>query len=388
MRGVRRREFLAGVAGLGATGLVAACGSGAQTSAPGAAPAAARPATAPGATPAPSEQEWERVRAAAKQEGTVAVIATPGDPARRALSRFQEDYPGIRIEINGLLVFEPKVRQERDADQYLWDAVVLGVGPDNFRHVEWGWYEPLKPAVLLPDVLDDSKWLGGFDWGFLDSAKQHLYIFTLDRQSNVFVNNDLVPKGSVRAPEDLLDPRWRGKISWLDPRASGAGAAVLTYFLFVLGEDRLKTLLADQQLVLSQDRRQLAEWLVRGRYPISVGVFRPDLVQFQKEGFGLNVETPSFPREAVTPGPGGVRIMSRAPHPNATKVFLNWLLSQRGQSAWATEVESNSRRLDVPPGGPSEVVDPARLDQYVLLNRDDSIELRARATELAKAHLP
>ena len=60
-------------------------------------------------------------------------------------------------------------------------------------------------------------------------------------EANVFVNNDLVAKGSVRAPEDLLDPRWRGKISWLDPRASGAGASVLTYFLFVLGEERLKT---------------------------------------------------------------------------------------------------------------------------------------------------
>src|SRR5262249_8485330 len=162
--GVRRRDLLAGAAGLGATGLVAACGSGAQPGAASAAPAAARPGTAPGATPAPREQGGGRGPAAAERSGTVAATATPGAPPRGARSGFQEDDPGIRTEIKGWLVFEPRVRQERDADQYLWDAGVLGIGPDNFRHVEWGWYEPLKPAVLLPDVLDDGKWLGGFDW--------------------------------------------------------------------------------------------------------------------------------------------------------------------------------------------------------------------------------
>jgi len=58
--------------------------------------------------------------------------------------------------------------------------------------------------------------------------------------------------------------------------------------------------------------------------------------------------------QAVTPARGAVGLVNKAPHPNAAKVFINWLLSREGQTTFQrTSVEAetsfqNSRRMDIP----------------------------------------
>jgi ABC-type Fe3+ transport system substrate-binding protein len=41
-------------------------------------------------------------------------------------------------------------------------------------------------------------------------------------------------------------------------------------------------------------------------------------------------------------------VVNKAPHPAATKVFLNWLLSKDGQLKWQEKSDNNSLRLDIP----------------------------------------
>jgi ABC-type Fe3+ transport system substrate-binding protein len=58
-------------------------------------------------------------------------------------------------------------------------------------------------------------------------------------------------------------------------------------------------------------------------------------------------------------------VLKNAPHPNATKVFMNWLLSQEGQDTWASTVtDANSRRLDIKVYNPSTTPDYNNLNQY------------------------
>ena len=51
---------------------------------------------------------------------------------------------------------------------------------------------------------------------------------------------------------------------------------------------------------------------------------------------------------------GNLSIAKRAPHPNAAKVFINWLLSREGQISFQQEAvkhklrQSNSLRIDIP----------------------------------------
>ena len=50
---------------------------------------------------------------------------------------------------------------------------------------------------------------------------------------------------------------------------------------------------------------------------------------------------------------GSLALLNRAPHPNAAKVFINWLLSREGQTLFQKVISvpgdaRNSRRIDVP----------------------------------------
>jgi ABC-type Fe3+ transport system substrate-binding protein len=74
--------------------------------------------------------------------------------------------------------------------------------------------------------------------------------------------------------------------------------------------------------------------------------------------------------------------MKNAPHPNAARLFINWLLSSDGQTSWATVTTNNSRRLDVPVGDPERYAAP-EID-YVYLNHERYEPDRQRAATIAR----
>ena len=334
-----------------------------------------------------SPAAWERTLAEAKKEGKVIIAAPPVPSHREALVKFQEAYPDIRLEYNGLapVQYETRIAKERQLGQYLWDLIVTGIGSTLFQtQIPGGWHDPLKPALILPDVLDDKKWLGGFDAGFMDKGKRYAYAFNLNVTYNFFVNRDAIPEPALQKVEDLLDPRWKGKIAFRDPRISDAGTASLAHVRKMLGDEQTKKLLVDQQPVFTQDGRQLAEWVVRGRYPIGIALSFTDVARFQKEGVGLNVKRIQLPIERVTAGWGGVMLMNRAPNPNAAKVFLNWLLGKEAQAAFAKLGSVNSRRLDVEPGDPAGVVDSKKSESYLNFIQEENQWMTAEAIKFAR----
>src|SRR5687768_7756300 len=351
-----------------------ACAGTAQPAAPGT-PAPAKPSgasvgaggapasasSAPAAPAAAPDAAWEQLVAAARQEGQLDLSAPPGDLWRRALSTFEQDYPGIRLQLTGVNSrdFWPRVFLERQSGQYLWDLRVGGPDQDSYNAVKDGAFEPVRPLLVHPAVVDDSKWLTGLDGLFVDAERRYFPGFVADAQSTFFVNRDVVPEAELRSDLDLLDPRWKGKIALMDPRG-GAGQGRLTVMLAARGEDYVRDLLTKQDVVVTGNNRQLAEWIVRGQYPIGVGV-SDALKEFQLQGLGLNVKRLEEGPVSMSPGFGGIQLLSRAPHPNAAKLFINWLLTPEVQTRVAQTVGVNSRRVDVPPGDPTTVPDRARL---------------------------
>lgn len=337
------------------------------------------------------KKEWEKTLQAAKKEGRVAVLGPPIAGHREAIMKFQEALPDIRLEFTGVppAQLDPRITQERKVGQYLWDVTVTGFGPDAFtRQIPAGWYDPIRPALILPEVLDNSKWLGGFEAGFMDKGKTYGYAFTLNVQKTVFVNHDLIPESHLRKLEDLLDPSWKGKIAFYDPRTRGPGGSIFTLLRKLMGDENLKRLIVDQGTVITQDSRQLSEWVVRGRYPIGIGVTVSEVARFQNEGVGLNVKWFRLPVENVTPSWGGVYLMNRAPNSHAAKAFINWLLRRDAQTVWAKLGQVNSRRLDVLPGDPDSVPDPKKLDGYINLSSEGGVKLREDALKFARDLLP
>ena len=138
---------------------------------------------------------------------------------------------------------------------------------------------------MRPAVADDSQWLGGFDPAFFDREGQYTFAFQASTSFIALVNRDVVPEAELSRVEDVLDPKWRGKIIWQDPLVAGAGASTAGHLLMVLGDGFLQNLYADD-LTLTRDNRQQVEALVRGRNPIAFGVSGGQIVEFQNEGLG------------------------------------------------------------------------------------------------------
>jgi ABC-type Fe3+ transport system substrate-binding protein len=150
------------------------------------------------------------------------------------------------------------------------------------------------------------------------------------------------------------------------------------------GEDLVRKLLGQQEVVVTRDARQQAEWVVRGRYPIGVGVVPRELQLFRQQGLGLNVQPLKEP-VTMRASSGGIMLFNQAPHPNAAKVFINWLLTKRVQMQVTEKLqEYNSARLDVPPVQPQGWPDPARLSEYVNTQNEAVLPQLQRVEAIAR----
>jgi ABC-type Fe3+ transport system substrate-binding protein len=216
-------------------------------------------------------------------------------------------------------------------------------------------------------VTGDEGWYGGFEFGFLDNAKQNSFGIGWEKQLLGYVNYDLVSESELRTPQDLLNPKWRGKVAFA--RNSGGTHLFAMVIRNKLGDDAVKQFFIDQEAVLTTDTRVLTEDLARGKYAIA-GADSVRLRQLQAEGIGKNVkrlDIPDFTMIRET----GVHLFDKAPHPNAAKVFINWLLTKEGQSIWSKAGQYNSRRRDV----------PTFWDDLALKDGDEKLYVRANTEE-------
>jgi iron(III) transport system substrate-binding protein len=356
-------------------------------------PAGGQSGTAAGATSGPTsapwEAEWEQTLAAAKREGRVSVAGPPGETYRVPLLAFQQAYPDIRVEYNGSSGrdFASKILAERQAGQYLWDVHVGGSDTALTQLAPSGALDPLRSRLIRPDRWDDSKWFNGFDWGFMDEAKERVNIFALYVTYAIYVNRDVVPDAELSRLDDLLQPRFRGRISINEPREAGAGSVSATRLYHSMGRDWLRRLFQNE-LIVTRNLRQQLEWLVRGQYPIAIGIDAAGLEEFQQQGLGQNVRfLDQVEAAGATGGFGGCACaISNPPHPNAAKVYFDWLLSKEGQTLWAKQSTRNSRRTDV------EIVDPEGAARpgvdYFIVGRQTTQPIREEAMALAKETLP
>jgi iron(III) transport system substrate-binding protein len=87
--------------------------------------------------------------------------------------------------------------------------------------------------------------------------------------------------------------------------------------------------------------------------------------------------------DSYTQGFGSVAVFNRRPHPNATKVYLHWLLSKDGQASWASNIAGrNSRRTDAPIGVPELTLKPDK--KYVNTQEEEYIPKRIDVMKLGK----
>ena len=111
-----------------------------------------------GEAKARSESEWESVVKAAKAEGQLAIYANTSFEA--IFPEFRKKYPEIKITyVTGVGAPDvvPRVLSEQRGGKFLGDLALLG-GSGLYSLYQAKALDPLKPALMLPEVVDESKW--------------------------------------------------------------------------------------------------------------------------------------------------------------------------------------------------------------------------------------
>jgi len=291
--------------------------------------------------------EWEKVVEAAKKEGRVVVsIPTSAELRKEFEAGFSKAFPGIELELSAARGASNinKIVEEQSAGVRTIDLHIGGTTSIITGLLERNLLEPVTPALLIDEVKDPKQWWGGHMWA--DSAKKYIYGFTAYMTETIWYNSTLVKPEEISSWDSLIDPKWKGRIAILDPRSPGSGESTWAFLWRIKGEPYLAKLAA-QDMLVGRNLRQLGENVARGKSAISIGLSYYTYVPFIKAG--LPVKSISKIKEGyyAASGSGNVVLLKNAPHPNATKVFVNWLLSREGQTALTRALGQPTRRLDV-----------------------------------------
>lgn len=179
---------------------------------------------------------------------------------------------------------------------------------------------------------------------------------------------------------------------WLaDPRTGGPGQGNWAYWLDALGEPFLRALLA-QDLFITTDRRTLTDRVARGALAIAFGTDQPYAKELGARGLPIKVES-TIPKEGtwITPGGGALVAFKNAPHPNAMKIYMNWLLSREGMEFHCAAGLRPCLRTDIQ-RSPDAALSLADLIAQGIPHAEyytpAGEERQARAVELAKRMIP
>jgi iron(III) transport system substrate-binding protein len=301
------------------------------------------------------KKEWEKTIEAAKKEGQVNVYIG-GWEAVLESGAFQKAYPEIKVTWVAGRAGETATRilAERRAGKFLADVNSEGLR-SNYRVLYAAKsFDPIKPALLLPEVTDESLWYQGRH-RYVDPEGQFVFRYVgTPQKGNVSYNTKLVNPKEIASVWDLVDARWKGKIIARDVRSPGPGNNPMRFFYHhpAIGPTFIKKLFGEMDVTLFRDFRQSIDWLATGK--ASLCFFCSDIDKAQLQGLPVE-EFGNFKEgAALTTQYGTLALLNRAPHANAAKVFINWFLSRDGQIALQkslarTSAETaDSLRIDIP----------------------------------------
>jgi iron(III) transport system substrate-binding protein len=299
------------------------------------------------------QREWEKTLGAAKKEGKVAIYISGYE---EVLPDFQKEYPEIIVTAvsgRGSQIGQ-RLIAERRGEKFLADVVSSG-GVTTYQQLHVAKvFDPIKPALLLPEITDASKWYQGMHH-YADPEKQYIFSYVGSATyGSVSYNTKLIDAKDFKSYWDLLNSKWKGKIISRDIRVPGPGSgnARLFYYLPDVGPSFIRKLYGEMDVTLFRDYRQGTDWLAVGKAAIC---FFCEVDVSKQQGLPVDTFGPGVFKEGagLVQQFGTLALVNRAPHPNAAKVFINWLLSRKGQMALQknmlnTENPADSLRIDIP----------------------------------------
>jgi iron(III) transport system substrate-binding protein len=311
------------------------------------------------AEPRPSwRAEWDKTLAAAEKEGVVsAYIFDAGPLSEETVQSFERAYPKIRVnQLRGRgNDLGPRIVAERRAGKYLVDVFAGGKGTALGTLYVGKVLEPINTVLVLPEVVDETKWWRG-KHKYVDPEGKYIFAYIGNAGAvEINYNSTAVNPKEFSSYWDLTQPRWKGKIVASDPRMRGMDNPVLFFYYHPkLGPEFIRKLYGESDVSIARDYRQPVDWLASGKFSLCIPCVSDEMDRAMKQGLPVGQIIGLKEGETLSSSGGTLSLLQQAPHPNAAKIFVNWLLSRDGQMQVQKGrkgrllTPSNSLRIDIP----------------------------------------
>ena len=214
-----------------------------------------------------------------------------------------------------------------------WD-VVFGVGIETLEQSKEHWqvYKSPEAAFITESFqCEDNRWTSF-------SALPLVIMYN----TNVVTYREL-PVGW----NSLLEPRWKGRIAFVDPRRSDvySSALVTAVHTWEKKGDYLEQFMENLGYGTLNSMQEVNAGILDGRY--SLGVTMEESAQaLLSEGADVDY---IYPQEGTTALPDGTAIVKGCSNPDAARQFLDFTVSRDTQRILVSDLNRRSVRSDVPP---------------------------------------
>jgi iron(III) transport system substrate-binding protein len=178
---------------------------------------------------------------------------------------------------------------------------------------------PANAGEYPPEYRDpDGYWIAS-----------HVYFYAAG------VNTQMVPeKDRPRSYEDLLHPRWKGKLAWAASSTSSGAQGFIGNILISMGEEKgmayLKKLAGQKVINATGSARQVLDNAIAGEFPIALQIFNHHTVISAKKGAPVTW----IKMQPLASTVNTIAVVKGAPHPNAAKLLISYMVSLEGQKVF------------------------------------------------------
>ena len=251
---------------------------------------------------------------AAKREGQIVFYASMNlAEANIMIAEFEKRYASLKVKLN-------RAGSEKLLTRVLAEARAKRVSADVIQTVEFSMYILRRSGVLARYIPpSDSLYPKSFkDEGFWTTVYYNPYVTAYNTR---LVAPRMVPK----TYDDLLDPRWKGKMTM-----EGTKADWFAGMLQIMGQERglqYMRQLAKQELMLREGHELLAQLVAAGEGFFDINIPASSVDRVKERGAPIDW-TALGEAPAITVGIG---LAAQAAHMNAAKMFIDFALSREGQ---------------------------------------------------------
>jgi ABC-type Fe3+ transport system substrate-binding protein len=282
----------------------------------------------------------EDLLAGARKEGQLVWYTTlvVGQIVRPLIQRFEQKYPGVKVNFVAAPWQETALRiaNEGRAGQPRGDLFDGGIT-----------FYPLHAAGLVEPYVVRSA--ADFPADFKNP--NGLWTTNIIQPSSPSVNTDAVRRADIpKTYEDLLHPRWKGRMAWPDTPSAGGPPGFIGNILMSMGQEPgmafLEKLAKQQVANVPSNQRVVLDQNISGQYPLVLQIYNYHAAISAEQGapvewLKLDPTIVSF---------GSLSLVKNSPHPNAARLFTEFSLSEEGQGIYA-----NAGYVPVHPKVPSKI---------------------------------